>query len=307
MFHIFVRKLERFMTLSLEEKLALRSASMPPRRLLSRCDLAREDEPPGTVNILLAGFACRYVVLPSGRRQILAYLLPGDFCDLRACILERMDHSIGTLTAVKVASFSRAGIADLARRFPRLARALALASVSEESVGRQWLLNLGHRNALERTAHLFCELFSRLSTIGLTSDTACELPLTQTDLADALALSPVHMNRTLMEMRRQKLATFARHQLVIEDFNALQHAAGFKPRYLSAERQRHLFCEMRTAVAVEALAALSREREAPTPMALADDRGVQRSPAVLGRVEGSRSSGTGRPEGPAGGLDGPPV
>jgi CRP-like cAMP-binding protein len=225
--------------------------------------------------MLLAGFACRYVVLPSGRRQILAYLLPGDFCDLRACILERMDHSIGTLTAVKVASFSRNGIADLARRFPRLARALALVSVSEESVGRQWLLNLGHRSALQRTAHLFCELFSRLCAIGLASDTACELPLTQTDLADALALSPVHLNRTLMDMRRKKLATFVRHQLIIEDFHALQHAAGFKPRYLNTERQGHLFCEMRMTVGVEALAGLSGEARTATPPA--EDRAVPRT------------------------------
>src|SRR3569833_286397 len=97
---ILIRQLERFIDLSLEEKLALRAAGMPPRRFPARRDLTRDDEPAGTINMLLAGFACRYVVLPNGRRQILSYLVPGDFCDLRACIVERMAHSIGTLTAV---------------------------------------------------------------------------------------------------------------------------------------------------------------------------------------------------------------
>jgi CRP-like cAMP-binding protein len=233
MSRMLIRQLERFTTLSLEEKLALRGASTSSRRLPAHYQLVTEDEPASTVNLILAGFACRYAVLPNGRRQILAYLLPGDFCDLRACVLERMDFSIGTLTPTKIASLARESVVELARRFPQLARAMSLAALAEEATARQWLLNLGHRTALERTAHLFCELFTRLRAVGLASDTGCELPLTQTDLADALALSPVHVNRTLMEMRRRKLATFARHQLTIDDFEALQQAAGFKPRYLN--------------------------------------------------------------------------
>jgi CRP-like cAMP-binding protein len=285
MARMLIRQLERFVNLSLEEKLALRGAGTPPRRFPAHHDLAREDEPVGTINMLMAGFACRYVVLPNGRRQILAYLLPGDFCDLRACILERMDHSIGTLTAVKLASFSRASIADLSRRFPQIARALALATVAEEATARQWLLNLGHRTALERAAHLFCELFTRLRAVGLTTETSCELPLTQTDLADALALSPVHMNRTLMEMRRNKMMTFVRHQLVINDFQALERAAGFRSRYLHSERQRSFFCEMRTAIEVQALAGLSRETPAEVPAAVRQDAPVMLSPAPLEQRE----------------------
>jgi CRP-like cAMP-binding protein len=265
MAHMLIRQLERFIEFSPEEKLALRAAGMPPRRFPAHHDLVRDDEPAGTVNVLLAGFACRYVVLPNGRRQILSYLLPGDFCDLRACIVERMDHNIGTLTAVKLASFSRTSVSDLARRFPQVARALALLTAAEEATSRQWLLNLGRRTAFERAAHLLCELFTRLQSVGLATETTCELPLTQTDLADALALSPVHVNRTLMEMRRRKLATFSRHQLVIKDFQALQQAAGFKPGYLQPQRQPAVFCEMRTAIEVQALATAAGERPAAEP------------------------------------------
>jgi len=256
---LLIRQLERFTALSLEEKLALRSAGLPPRRLRAHCDLTREDEPAGMINMLLAGFACRYAVLPNGRRQILSYLLPGDFCDLRACVLERMDQSIGTLTAVKLASFTRADVANLSRRFPQVARGLALLAAAQEATARQWLLNLGRRTAFERVAHLLCEIFTRLQSVGLTMGTTCELPLTQTDLADALALSPVHVNRTLMEMRRKRLATFAHHQLAINDFEALQRAAGFKPGYLDAERHRSIFCEMRTAIEVQVLAGTADE------------------------------------------------
>jgi len=232
MSRMLILQLERFGRLSSEEKLALTGAASRPRYLGRRLELPREEGRRDLTNVLLAGFACRYAVLPSGRRQILAYLLPGDFFDRLATDLFFSDHSIGTLSAVNVGSYAREELVCLGRRFPRIARAFELTGAVEQATLRQWLLSVGHRHALERTAHLLCELFTRLFSLGLVHDGVCEIPMRQTDVADALAISPVHLNRVLMEIRRRKLATFVDHQLLMEDFRALQLLCGFEPQYL---------------------------------------------------------------------------
>ena len=88
------------------------------------------------------------------------------------------------------------------------------------------------RSALERTAHLFCELFERLRTVGLADERACVLPLTQVELGDMLALSAVHINRTLMELRRNGLAMFRNQHLEILDHAGLRDIAAFDAGYL---------------------------------------------------------------------------
>lgn len=230
-----IRKLENFAPLSAEEKTALTDASTTSRRFGPREDLIHEGDPTDGVKIILEGLACRYKVLPDGRRQIVAYLVPGDICDLRAFLLKRMDHSIGTISPIDVALVPQERILHLTDRFPRLTRALWWSTLVEEAVTREWVVNVGCRTAFERTAHLFCEMFLRLKAVGLTQENQCELPLTQTDLADTLALSAVHVNRTLMDMRRARLVTFHGKALVIHDWEALQSAAAFDPNYLHIE------------------------------------------------------------------------
>ena len=195
------------------------------------------DSGPRPFEVLLSGLACRYIISRTGRRQIIAYLVPGDFCDSHAGDPEFSDHLIGTLSAVTTASLSDDSITDFTVRFPRLLRALNGFEVAEEATARQWLLNLGQRDALERTSHLLCELFMRLDCVGLTSTTGCGLALTQADLADALAMSSVHMNRTLMKLRRLKLASLLRYRLTLYDFEELKTLAGFAPGYLGMSDQ----------------------------------------------------------------------
>jgi CRP-like cAMP-binding protein len=120
----------------------------------------------------------------------------------------------------------------LADRFPRLARALRWSTLVEESITREWLLNVGHRTAVERIAHFFCEVFARLHSVGLTRETSCELPLTQSDIGEALALSAVHVNRVIMDLRQSSLITFRNQQLTLHDMERLRAMAGFDARYL---------------------------------------------------------------------------
>jgi CRP-like cAMP-binding protein len=233
-----IRKLENFAPLTEDEKRALAECIGAVHRFPAREDLVREGEPTDGVKLILEGLACRYKVLPDGRRQIIAYLVPGDLCDVRVFLLRRMDHTIAALSPVETAVISHEAIDELMQRYPRLTRALWWSTLVEESVTREWIVNVGQRTAFERLAHLFCEIFARLQSVGLTQDNRCELPLTQIELADTLALSAVHVNRTLMEMRRAHLVSFHNRQLVIHDHAALQSAAGFNANYLHLDGER---------------------------------------------------------------------
>jgi CRP-like cAMP-binding protein len=227
-----IRKLELCAPLSSDEKQALEIACSSVRRLGARCDLVREGDPTQGINVVLEGFACRYRVQADGRRVMVGIVLPGDMCDVRVCILKRMDHAIGTLSPVHAALLSRDSVLTLMDRFPRLTRALWWSTLVEESITREWLVNVGHRTAFERMAHFFCEVFQRLQSVGLTRDCICDLPLTQTEIGDALALSTVHVNRVLMEMRHSGLITFRNQNLTIHDLETLRSVAGFDPGYL---------------------------------------------------------------------------
>ena len=227
-----IRKLEHAALLGPDEKRALEDACSTVQRFAAHEHLVKEGDPTQGVSLILDGYACRYKLLSDGRRQIVGYFLPGDMCDLRICILKRMDYSIGTLSAVKAALLTRESVLSLLDSFPRLTRAFWWSTLVEESITREWVVNVGHRTAFERTAHLFCEVFARLQAVGLTNENSCDLPVTQTELADALALSAVHVNRVLMEMRHTGLITFRTQRLTIHDHDALKSAAGFNPAYL---------------------------------------------------------------------------
>jgi len=227
-----IRKLEHCTLLSQEEKRALEDACSSFRHLAPRTNLVSEGDPVQRVSIILEGFACRYRLQTDGRRQVVGLLLPGDMCDICVCILKHMDHSIGTLSPVLASQISREVADSLLDHYPRLARAFWWSTLVEESIAREWVVNVGHRTAFERMAHLFCEIFERLHTVGLTRGDTCDLPLTQAELSDALALSAVHVNRVLMEMRHNQLITLRNQQLTLHDYQALRNIAGFDARYL---------------------------------------------------------------------------
>jgi CRP-like cAMP-binding protein len=228
-----IRKLELFTKLSEDDKRALaKAASRKVRSVAPREDIVREGDQPRHVNLVLEGFACRYKTLQDGRRQIVAFFVPGDFCDARMFILRQMDHSIAALSPARVAEIPAEVFRDLAEGSPRLRQALWWNGLVEEATAREWILNVGQRTAIERMAHLLCELFLRLRAVGLVAGDTCELPVTQAELADALGLSTVHTNRTLQELRTLKLISLRSKSLVVHDFEALQRAALFNPNYL---------------------------------------------------------------------------
>jgi CRP-like cAMP-binding protein len=169
-------------------------------------------------------------MLPDGGRQITGFLLPGDICDTGAAILKQTDHSIFALTQVKIASITRAALIEATRE----RQAFWWASLVDEAVLRTWIVNLGRRDAHARIAHLLCELHARMKRVGLIQDGEFSLPLTQEQLADALGLTSVHVNRTLQRLRAEGLVALRNRTLTILDTERLSEVAGFDAGYLHA-------------------------------------------------------------------------
>src|SRR6185312_9219192 len=152
--------------------------------------------------------------------------------DLNLFILDRMDHSISAITRLKVAEVRRELLHRVVTNFPNITTALWWAELVSKSIHREWIVNVGQRSASERVAHLFCEMFLRLESVGLTNGFSCDFPLTQNDVAETTGLTAVHVNRTIQELRRKGLIVLERHRLTVPDMLALQDASLFNPNYL---------------------------------------------------------------------------
>ncbi|MDR7040430.1 CRP-like cAMP-binding protein [Methylobacterium sp. BE186] len=229
-----IRKLERFVHLTEEDRAALESVSAQARAVDPHIDLIREGAVPEDAVLVLEGFACRYTHCQNGSRQIIAYLLPGDLCDVDLADLGSMDHAVGTLSRCIIARVPREALVSLIAQHPNIARALRLSKLAEEATARAWIVGLGCRSAQERVTHLFCELLVRMEAVGLVREGWCPLPLTQVDLADTLGLSNVHVNRLLQDLRRRGLILLRGRSLKLLDLEGIRAMAEFSPRYLHA-------------------------------------------------------------------------
>ena len=235
--HNLIRKLEGFTRLSGEDKGALERLAQSVQQVGADRDIIQEGDSPQHVNLILDGWACRYKQLEDGRRQIISFFMPGDICDTHVFVLREMDHSIRTLTPVRLAQIPRDVLLDLTDRHPRIMRALWWETLVTAAIQREWTVNLGQRSGIERLAHLFCELFLRLRTVGLTDGDTCPLPITQTEIAEAMGQTSVHVNRTLQEMRSAGLIILKSKRLTIPDMDRLRRVALFNPNYLHLDRE----------------------------------------------------------------------
>ena len=207
------------------------------RTVRGKRDILREGDRPDHVHVIIEGWAARYKTLRDGSRQIVAYLIPGDFCDLHVAVLGHMDHGIVALTDCRIAYIPSDALDALTSDHNGLTKALWWATLVDEAVLREWVLNVGRRDAYERIAHLLCEMHARMKMVGLVEDGRLALPLTQDQLADTTGLTPVHVNRTLQRLRTEKLIEIGKGILTILDVNALRKAAGFNGNYLHIQRR----------------------------------------------------------------------
>ncbi len=232
-----VRKLTSLIDLSDEDKRALRELPATIRSLDADQDVVRERERPTTCTVVLAGFLCRYKLLPDGKRQIMGFYIPGDLPDLQSLHLEVMDHNLGTLVPSTIALIPHESFRAIMRRHDNIAAALWRDTLVDAAIFREWMVGLGRRSARGRIAHLLCELLVRSRAMGLTTDRSYELPITQAELGDALGLSTVHVNRVLQELRSEKLIVLRSGLLSIPDWESLKEAGEFDPAYLHLKRQ----------------------------------------------------------------------
>ncbi len=238
MVQTFIQKLGHYVKLSrLDRSLIEKAIGTRERRIEARDDIIREGDRRENVDLILSGWAYRYKALENGRRQIIAYLIPGDLCDLRVSVLRAMDHSVGAITPVTIAEIAPDRMATLTDSNSRVAQAFWWSSLVAEAIEREWIVNLGQRSAFERLGHLFCELFIRLRTVGLTDGNSCELPMTQLELGETTGLSTVHVNRTLQELRANGLVILRGGTLTIPDLDLLQRAVLFNPAYLHLDHE----------------------------------------------------------------------
>jgi len=228
----FFRKISLRDELGIEEQRAIAAAADQRVGFAAGEDLVVEGSRPAHSMLVADGFTCRYRLLSTGERQLTAIHLPGDFVDLHSFLLKQMDHSVGALTDCTIITFPHERLVKVTERFPHLTRLLWLLTLLDGSIHREWLVGMGRLSAPQRTAHLFCELYTRLSALGLASNFQFNLPVTQAAVADAVGISAVHINRVLQEMRQTSLISWDGGLVRILDWNALAEAADFDDLYL---------------------------------------------------------------------------
>jgi CRP-like cAMP-binding protein len=194
--------------------------------------LVREGDKASNCIALLSGFVYRSKVAGSGARQILSIHLRGDLVDLQNSLLDQADHSVQALTAAEVAYIPHQAILELAALYPAVAQALWRDTLVDASMFREWILNVGQRNARQRVAHLLCELALRQEEAGLCKGPDYEWPMTQEQIGDATGLTSVHVNRTVGRMRTEGLIRINGRSLAIIDWPSLQRAGDFSRVYL---------------------------------------------------------------------------
>jgi CRP-like cAMP-binding protein len=216
---------------------ALRALPFTRRTVERDGFILREGERPTSCNLLLTGSAFRQKVVRSGARQIVSFHFPGEFIDLQSCLLSVNDHGVQALTACELATVPKPALLALVEARPGIALAMWLDTLIEGAIFREWVVNVGRRNARARIAHLLCELTVRLETAGV-SDNVYELPITQEQIADATGMTSVHTNRTIQRLRREGLISWSSGRLIVHDRAALRSIGDFNELYLHGQDLR---------------------------------------------------------------------
>jgi CRP-like cAMP-binding protein len=230
-----LRKLESIGDPTDAEQRALAGLRATIKTLDAEEDIVCEGDRPTIVCLILEGFACRYAMVPSGRRQILSFHIPGDIPDLQGLFIKVMDHNLATLTPARVALIPHDAMRNLIDRNSRIAHLLWRDSLVDAAIFRKWIVGMGRRTAYARFAHVICEFATRMHAVGLMEKNVCAMPFRQADIADALGLSNVHVSRVLGRLRRQGLFTWQDGVLTIRNWRKLQKAAEFDPSYLQLD------------------------------------------------------------------------
>lgn len=227
-------KLNIHHSLSREDRAAILALPYKLHWLDAQSYTLREGDRPDWCAFLVSGYAIRHKLTGDGERQIMSMHIPGDALDFQNMFLESSDHNVQLLTRAEVAEVPRLLLEDLVMAHPAVGRAVMIHTLVEASILREWVVNVGRRDARGRIAHLLCEFAYRTATQELAPSVSYELPMTQEQLADATGLTAVHVNRVLKALEAEGLIDRNRRMVSFPDWHRLSDVADFNPRYLHA-------------------------------------------------------------------------
>lgn len=232
---IFVDRLAAAAPLSSMERAALLKLCWRSRSLRAKSHLSRYGERRTAFPVILSGWAARSHLLRDGSRQISGILVPGDSCHHDAEPGQCARDEIVALSPCRMAWIDLIELEQTAKEYPAIGFAFRAYARLERSILTEWIVNLGRRDALARTAHFICEVWTRLRVVDPSARKQFDFPITQEDLADVLGLTPVHINRKLQQLRQERMIELHGRRLTVLDPPQLAETAGFDKSYLETQ------------------------------------------------------------------------
>ena len=227
-----VKELAAQAPLAADDRDAILALPLKRRDVAASTYIVCEGEQTTSCSILIDGFAYRHKLSGDGARQILSLQLPGEALDFQNVFLPYADHNVQALTACTLAVVPRSALIDIVRTRPAVAHAILIAALVEASIFREWILNVGRRDARARVAHLLCEFATRMDAHGLSQGGAYSLPMTQEQIGDATGLTAVHVNRTIKALEADGLIQRHGRSISFPDLASLRDVGGFSSLYL---------------------------------------------------------------------------
>lgn len=227
-----VQKLEYAGPLADDDRRALLDLPCVLKTLEPHSYIVREGDRPTHSCLLREGFVYRHKIVGNGGRQICSIHMKGDVVDLQNSLLGLADHSVQVLTTSKVAYIPREAIQQIAFDRPAVGRAMWFDTLVDGSIFREWITNIGRRQAHARLAHLLCEFAMRLEAAGLGKRDDYTLPMTQEQIADATGLTAVHVNRTLKALNAEGVLRRTNRSVTVSDWKGLAKIGDFRSAYL---------------------------------------------------------------------------
>jgi len=234
---LMVHKLGTRSELSAADRSAILALPYVQRTYHASSYVVREGEPPRTYcDLIQDGFAYRQKLTSAGSRQIVSLHMRGDFLDLQHLFLNMADHNVQALTELKVVAVEREALQAIALNRPAIGRAMWIDSLVDSSIYREWVMNVGRRDARARISHVLCEFALRMKAAGFPDDNGYELPLTQEQLADVVGLTPVHVSRTLKSLELDGIVNRAKRFIGFKDWHAAAAVGDFNALYLHLDQ-----------------------------------------------------------------------
>lgn len=228
---LFISRLETHSELSHDDAKALSGLCEEIRKIPAGHFILREQGNHALCHVLLSGVAMHHKIGGEGKRQIVSLSFPGELLNLESLFFDKADQNIQALRESKVATFACEPLTTAMFERPNVGKALFRESLIRASVARQWMAGVG-MEAAARVAHLLCELALRQECSGEHARYAYDLPVTQEQIAELIAITPQHVGRVMRTLESEDLILRGRGCIEILDWARLAARGDFSADYL---------------------------------------------------------------------------